>query len=314
MAGATENDGSVARAAVVVRRGERPQPFQPPPIPDDPLAAVPASARAALPNLIVIGAGKCGTSALHDYLGRHPEIGMSKVKEVQLFGGNRWLVRLPRYPELFDASRPVRGESSPSYTLDPYIPDVPEQMAAVLPEPRFVYLVADPVARVVAHWAESHHVMVDHRPLAEALADAEAPANPYVAGSRYGHQLQRYVDVFGRDRVLVVDQLDLRDRRRETLQAVFTFAGVDPTFWAPDLEIERNAAADKVEPNVLGRWMEARLGTRAVPVSRIRGLTARRLRRPELDDATRARLVATLQPDIARFRDLTGRPFAHWPV
>jgi hypothetical protein len=306
----TDAGAGPAAAPVVVRKGERPQPFQPPPIPDDVLASVPAAARAALPNLLVIGAGKCGTSALHDYLGQHPEIGMSKVKEVQLFGGNRWLVRLPTYPNLFDASLPVRGESSPSYTLDPYIPNVPEQMAAVLPEPKFVYLVADPVARVVAHWAESHHLMVDHRPLAEALADADEPANPYVAGSRYGHQLQRYVDVFGADRVLVVDQLDLRERRRETLRSVFAFAGVDPTFWAPALEVEHNAARDKVEPNALGRWMEARLGTRAVPVSRVRGITARRLRRPELDGATRARLEAVLRPDIERFRGGTGVPVA----
>jgi hypothetical protein len=275
---------------------------------------LPDEARAALPNLIVIGAGKCGTSALHDYLGRHPEIGMSKVKEVQLFGGNRWLQRLPSYSSHFDASRAVRGESSPSYTLDPFIPCVPEQMAAVLPEPRFVYLVADPVARVVAHWAEHHHLTIDRRPLAEALADAEDPANPYVAGSRYGHQLQRYVDVFGRDRILVVDQLDLRDHRRETLRAVFTFVGVDPAFWTPELEIERNTARTKLEPNALGQRIESRFRGRPVAVSRVRFVTARRLQRPELDDATHQRVLAALGPDIARFRELTGRPFSHWPV
>jgi hypothetical protein len=187
-------------------------------------------------------------------------------------------------------------------------------MAAVLPDPRFIYLVADPVARVVAHWAEQHHLTVDRRPLAEALADAEDPLNPYVAGSKYGHQLQRYLDVFDRDRILVVDQLDLRDRRRDTLREVFAFAGVDPEFWAPEHEIERNTAQTKLEPNALGQWIEARFGARAVPASRVRFVTARRLRRPQLDDATRQRLVAVLGPDSARFRELTGRPFAHWPV
>jgi hypothetical protein len=216
---------------VVVHKGERPEPFRPPPVPDDPLAAMTEAERAALPNLIVIGAGKCGTSALHDYLSRHPEIGMSPTKEVQLFGANRWLERLPSYPGFFDASKRVRGESSPSYSLDPYLPCVPEHMAAVLPEPRFIYLVADPIQRVVAHWSEQSFLTLDQRSLDEAIADADNPFNPYVGGSRYGHQLQRYVDVFGADRVLVLDQRDLRGRRPETLRAVFAYAGVDPDFW-----------------------------------------------------------------------------------
>ena len=314
MAGATEKDRSAALAGIVVHDGGRPRPYRPPPIPDGPLASLVDEARAALPNLIVIGAGKCGTTALHDYLGRHPEIGMSTVKEVQLFGGNRWLERLPAYPTFFDPSFRVRGESSPSYTLDPFIPCVPEQMAAILPDPRFVYLVADPVERVVAHWAEQHHLTLDHRPMAEALADAENPINPYLAGSRYGHQLQRYVDVFGRARILVVDQRDLRDRRRATLRRVFQFAGVDPAFWVTELDIERNTAQSKLEPNALGRRIEARFGGRAVPGSRVRFVTARRLRRPELDGATRRRVMAILAPDIERFRQLTGRRFAHWSV
>jgi hypothetical protein len=273
--------------------------------------------RAALPNLIVIGAGKCGTSALHTYLAHHPEIGMSQQKELQLFGGNRWLLRLPSYADSFDGSRRVRGESSPSYSMDPFIPCVPEQIAAVLPAPRFVYLVADPMARVVAHWSEQHVLRFDRRPLDEALADAHDPSNPYVAGSRYGHQLQRYADVFGLDRVLVVDQLDLRAQRRETLRRVFEFAGVDADFWTPAFDVEVNTAASKLEVNAFGGWLEDRLGGRrrfGVRPSRVRFLTARRLRRPSLDARSRARLVAELAPDIAKFRELTGRPFAHWPL
>jgi hypothetical protein len=309
-----EGAGPPARE-FVVHKGKRPEPFQPPPVPEDLLGSMPEHERAALPNLIVIGAGKCGTSALHDYLGRHPDIGMSTTKEVQLFGGNRWLERLPSYPSFFDASKPVRGESSPSYTLDPFIPRVPEQMVAVLPDPRFIYLVADPVKRVVAHWSEQSFLTLDRRWITEALEDAEDPLNPYVGGSRYGHQLQRYIDVFGADRVLVVDQRDLRGARRDTLRAVFEFAGVDPDFWCDDFDAELiNSAADKREPNAVGRWMESTFGPRAVKVSRVRFVTGRRLRRPELDDATRARVSAALAPDIAHFRELTGRPFAHWPV
>jgi Sulfotransferase domain len=293
----------------VVQKGERPEPSAPPPIPEDPLAELDARARAGLPNLIVIGAGKCGTSALHFYLSQHPEIGMSKPKELQLFGGPRWLTRLPTYVTHFDASRPVRGESSPSYSMDPFFPCVPEQMAAVLPEPRFVYLVAEPVRRTVAHWAEQHLLRNDERSLEEALSDADDPLNPYVAGSRYGHQLERYTCVFGRERVLVLEQEDLRERRDETLRRVFSFLGVDPKFTSPAFGQERNAAGGKIEPHALGRWMQDRwygrspLGQR---LSTTKWLAGRPLRRHELDAATRARLVEVLRPDIARFRELSG--------
>jgi len=308
-----EGAGPPARA-VVVHKGERPSPFRPPAIPDDVLGSMCEAERAALPNLIVIGAGKCGTSALHDYLGRHPDVGMSATKEVQLFGANRWLERLPSYPGFFDASKRVRGESSPSYSLDPYLPCVPEQMAAVLTDPRFIYLVADPVQRVVAHWSEQSFLTLDQRTLTEAIADAEDPLNPYVSGSRFGHQLQRYIDVFGADRVLVLDQRDLRERRRETLHDVFAFVGVDPDFWCAEFAEELNTAVDKRDANALGRWMERTFGPRAIRVSRVRYVTGRPLRRPELDDATRARLTAALAPDIAHFRDLTGRRFDHWSL
>ncbi|MEY2467879.1 MAG: hypothetical protein QOF21_577 [Actinomycetota bacterium] len=301
----------------VVRRGERPRPYEPPPIPADPLAALSDAQRAALPNLIVIGAGKCGTSALHRYLSLHPDVGMSERKEMSLFGGARWIERLPLYADAFDASRPVRGESSPSYSMDPYVPSVPEQIAAVLPHPKFIYLVADPLTRVVAHWAEQRYLRLDRRALGEALADADNPLNPYVAASRYGHQLQRYVDEFGSDAVLVLDQSDLRSERRSTLRTVFEFVGVDPEFWTSEFEAEVNTADTKLQTNALGGWIEDRLGnqsSRRVTWSRIPHVTARRRNRPSLNDEIRARLTAVLAPDIALFRRLTGRPFAGWEI
>lgn len=300
----------------VVLGGERPRPAAPPPIPDQPLAALTAEQRARLPNLIGIGAAKCGTSALYAYLAGHPQIGMAAVKEVKHFGSAHWLGGLADYAARFDPSRPVRGEISPTYAMDPFAPGVPEQMAAVLPDPRFVYLVGDPVARVVAHWGESRALTLDRRPLAEALADADDPLNPYVAGSRYGHQLARYHAVFGPDRVLVVDQRDLRERRRETLRAIFAFAGVDAGHWDPAYEREPNAAADKLQPNRLGQavidrtWLPLRVRRRAI----VNGVTGRPIRREQPSAQLRARLERILAPEAARLRELTGQPFEHWSV
>ena len=74
----------------------------------------------ALPNLIVIGSQKCGTSGLHHYLGLHPEISMSAPKELDFFVAERNHPQgLGWYRGHFDAQAKVRGESSPNYTAFP---------------------------------------------------------------------------------------------------------------------------------------------------------------------------------------------------
>ena len=300
----------------IVFRGERPRPATPPPVPRDALAALSADARRRMPNLIGIGAGKCGTSALHAYLADHPDIAMSARKELQLFGGARWLERLEWYASCFDPDAAVRGEVSPTYTMDPFIPQVPEQIAAVAPDARFIYLVGEPVGRALAHWREQRSLTLERRGLSEAFADASNPLNPYMAGSRFGHQLERFQAVFGPGRVLVVEQDDLRERRRETLRAVYAFAGVDPDHWSPACDAEPNAAADKVQPNRLGRWVldRTRASSAGKRLATVRPVTAGRIPAVAFDDATRARVEAALAPDVARLRELTGRPFARWSL
>ena len=108
-------------------------PTQVPPDPaDEAMCGAPASAtaadrssgrrrrrkrHAALPNLIIIGGLKCGTTSIHHYLGLHPEIQMSKPKELNFFVEElNWDLGLDWYASRFDDRFGVRGESSPHYT------------------------------------------------------------------------------------------------------------------------------------------------------------------------------------------------------
>jgi hypothetical protein len=281
----------------------------------------PEEVRARLPNLLVIGAAKCGTSALHSYLAAHPEVGMSARKELMFFGSH-WATRgaLPQYASHFPRDRRVRGESSPSYTMWPFVKDVPEQIAEFLGHPRFIYVVGDPVPRVVAHWAEQFVARRERRGLEESLSDVRDPLNPYLCTSRYGSQLERYLAHFADDAILVLDQADLRERRRETLERVFAFAGVDPAFDSPALQVELNSIESKVLLRdavvPLGRWrrkLPAWWKERASrrPFSLVLGTP---FERPELSPELRERIAEALQPDIERFRTLTGMAFSGWSV
>src|SRR5688500_19663917 len=76
----------------------------------------------ALPNLLIIGAMKCGTTSLHHYLDLHPDISMSDPKEVRFFDDPAWEERIDWYRGHFDPNAPVTGESSVYYSAYPWIP------------------------------------------------------------------------------------------------------------------------------------------------------------------------------------------------
>jgi hypothetical protein len=195
---------------------------------------------------VLIGAMKCGTSALHRYLDMHPEITMSRPKELNFFFGpaanhRTWTAGnrsrgLRWYARHFPAHAPVRGESSPGYT-SPDHPGVAQRMAATIPAARLIYLVRDPIARALSHYRHHHAEGHERRPLAAALFD---PASQYISRGRYHERLLPFTAHFGRRQILVVAQEDLRDRRAATLRRMFAFAGVDETFWCDAFAVHRD--------------------------------------------------------------------------
>src|ERR671923_1441551 len=155
---------------------------------------------AVLPNLIVIGAAKCGTTSLHEYLDAHPEVAMSREKELDFFVEEKSWGRGVEWYERQFADAPVRGESSPSYTAYPRYRGVPERIRTVVPDAKLVYLVRDPIERIVSHFR--------HRQVVRPGALEDAFADPYrreglVAPSRYWLQLERYLEHFPPEQILV---------------------------------------------------------------------------------------------------------------
>lgn len=276
----------------------------------------------SLPNLVVIGGTKSGTTSLHSYLALHPQIFMSREKEVQFFTkhfekGVAW------YATHFRKGRDhrVRGEASPQYTCYPRLTGIAERMHAVIPDAKLVYLVRDPFARLRSHvvfMASGREV-----PSLDALLEP-FETNPYVAQSRQAWQLERYLAVFPPERVLVIAAEDLRDARRATLAAVFRFLEVDP-FDSPDFDAELNAtevarrdggvasrlihAAAALRP---GRFVPARYG---VPIrNRALRLFSRPVASPTMSPGLEARLRDLFAADTARLRRLTGLPLDGWSV
>ncbi|MCB0866986.1 MAG: sulfotransferase [Solirubrobacterales bacterium] len=276
-----------------------------------------------LPNLIVIGAQKCGTSGLHYYLSLHPEVSMSDPKELNFFIAERNFPRgLDWYSRHFDPSARCRGEASPNYTAYPQHLGVPERMAEVVPEARLVYIVRDPIDRITAHWVHNYAKRREKGDLAKTLLH---PNTSYVSRSRYFMQLQRFLEHFPREQILVLDNRDLRDERMPTLRRVFEFAGVDASFEHPKFEQVRHSTSKKKRATRLGmrvqRASRSRMGRRvprrawlamdvALPLSKP-------IDKPAVADVKAAlgeEVLEVLHEDAEKLRALTGRDFAHWSV
>lgn len=278
-----------------------------------------------LPNVLIIGAMKSGTTSLHGYLHEHPEIFMAEKKELFYWHRDDYLERLDDYKRHFPVSAVRRGESSVSYTIYPLYPHVPERIGSLLPEIRLIYVVRDPIARIISQYVHEWSDHREYRPLDEALRAPDDPRHPYVAPSRYATQLGRYLAHFDRSQMLIVDQSDLLHNRRATLSSVFDFLGVDSSFDTPRFDAVSNTRGDQRRPpKLLADIRHSRLVSgslnRLPPsvsdafVSTAERLVARKHASPRLTNQTRGRLIEALRDEIRDFRDMTGRPFADWSV
>jgi hypothetical protein len=280
------------------------------------------AAGGALPNLVVIGGLKCGTTSLHHYLNLHPEIGMSRPKELNYFVAElNWPLGRDWYASHFRQADAVRGESSPHYTSRPRFEGVAERLAATLSDARLIYMVRDPIDRMLSHYLHNVGGGYEDRSLAEALSE---PDTAYADRGRYFFQLEPYLEHFDAARIELVSREELKRERAATMRRVFGFLGVDEGFSSPQFEREWETGTAKGT----GRF---RVMDRAVRLPGLRTLDRSFDRLPEglrwaverlvhnpdasatpkpgLPAGVRARLVEMYRPDVEQLERWAGRSF-----
>jgi hypothetical protein len=268
------------------------------------------------PTFIVIGAMKAGTTSLAAYLRLHREVFMTTPKEPQFFASPRWEQEgLDWYERLFApaGSARARGEASTTYTMAPHIPHVPERIAATVPDVRLVYLIRNPIDRIRSQYVHHADALGERRPLATMLH--EEPA--FLDFSRYGMQIDGYLEHFARERMLVVSSEALRREPQSVLERVYRFIGVDPDHRA-DIGVERNRGVEKRRVWRAVRGPRALLhrsrALRQLPMSAKQRL--RRVVSSPINVAVpadlEAEIWAELAPDLARLRAIVGDDFDLW--
>jgi Sulfotransferase family len=275
-----------------------------------------------LPNFLVIGAAKSGTTSLYRYLRDHPQVFMAESKELKFFTSkSRWRLGTGWYERQFRGATGAvaMGEASPSYTRYPLYRGVPARIARTIPDVGLVYLVRHPIERMRSQYL---HRVLQGRERA-SLDDAVVADPTYLDTSRYAMQIEQYLEWFAPEQLLVITAEALRHDRLDTLRRVGEFLGIGAGWPSAELEREYNRS-DALRPQVLAPRpvvLAARLAVRLGLSPR----TARRLSFRPADAAVipdqvgfsepvRQRLEAGLREDVARLRTHLGPDFDGWGI
>ena len=199
-----------------------------------------------LPDFLVIGAQKAGTTALYAFLRRHPGITGPPWKEVSYFDR-----QYARGPAWYRGNFPLRsrgrlvGEASPSYLFHP---DAPARAAALVPQARLVALLRDPVERAYSHYQHERALGRERLSFEDALDREEERLagelermrgdpryfshawwnHTYLARGRYAEQLERWLEHYPRESLLVLPNEELASRPAETYATVLAFLRAAP--------------------------------------------------------------------------------------
>jgi hypothetical protein len=297
-----------------------------------------------LPDFLVIGAMRAGTTALYRFLMQHPQIYLSPIKEPKFFAlenhpldfrgpGDR--VRMRRdarvsrdsYAALF-RDAPAASAVGEASTLYLYSDTAPLAIRRLRPDVRLIAVLRHPVDR--AYSAYLHMVKKGWEPLrdfrAALLAEDErlrehwAPDTwPYRHMGFYAAQLARYVSLFDREQVRVYLYEDLCARPVPVLQDMFRFLGVDAGF-VPDVSLRYNVSGIPRSARLqalINRPPRLKTAVETVLPERWRvrlGLAVHRwnLTRPALDEETRRDLLDGYREDVLRLEDLIRRDLSGW--
>ena len=199
----------------------------------------------ALPDFLVIGAMKCGTSTLAAQLGAQPGIFMTEPKEPNFFSDNRVYAKgLDWYRSLFSAAGQddLKGEASTHYTKLPTHPETIARAKEVLESPRLVYLIRDPVARAVSHYIHEWTMGIFTEDF-----DTSLDAHPEIVEyGRYAMQVRPWIDAFGADAVQVESLETMKARPQEVLERVAAHIGYTGSPAWTEEQARVNASAERI--------------------------------------------------------------------
>ena len=260
-----------------------------------------------LPEFIVIGAGKAGTSTIHTTLRKHPKIGMSVFKEPNYFTKNfhkgaGW------YTKLFLDEVKVNGEVSPSYSMRDSFPETAERIAKTIPDAKLIYIVRDPVDRIISHL---HHNLYRDRLRFKTVNEVALEDPQYINTSKYFYQISSYLNFFDKKNILFLQMEELKIEPCVFFNKIFDFIEIDILNFTKKISINNESSkrylikyfdvAHKILPEKAIRFYDLFFYMLNIKIAK-----------PVLEEKTLKIIKSRLEKDVEEFKKITGEDFSYW--
>lgn len=269
-----------------------------------------------LPDFIVIGAMKCGTSTLAAQLAAQDGVFMTTPKEPNFFSNDEIYENgVEWYKALFETApeKTLKGEASTHYTKLPTYPDTLARMQDVLPAPKLIYLIRNPMERAVSHfiheWSEGR---------LGADLDTALSTSPEIRDyGCYGRQIIPFLDAYGKDRVLLSSLEQLKADPDTEFKRITAFLGVPGNaVWSHEMP-RQNVSAERIRSNPVMDWMIQNPTAQALRRTLVPKSVRTRIRqkmtmqdRPEIPESLKAALWAAFLAD----RSVLAKHFPDHPA
>ena len=239
----------------------------------------------ALPNFIIIGAQKSGTTSLHNYLSQHPQLLAASRKEVQYFDGGlipeintfkkgeNWyrshfplIKKLGKNCQTFDAN--------PNYIFNPV---VPKRIFKLIPNAKLVVVLRNPTERAISHYFHMERKNFDTLPMLEAMKEEENRLkeilehedyknrsfrrHSYKLRGHYKEQIERYLKYFSKEQIHIISSEEFFNHPEKALKNIFNFIGVDSSFKVKDLKPKNVSENRNKVNNVVYSYLDSYFST-----------------------------------------------------
>ncbi|MBE9136011.1 sulfotransferase [Nodosilinea sp. LEGE 07088] len=298
------------------------------------------------PSFFIVGAPKCGTTALCKYLNRHPDIFIPEFKELHYFDTDlntkKQANSLPDYLALFEAgAEKVCGEGSPTYL---YSKTAAEEIYAFNPQAKIIIMLREPVAMMYAFHSQhlyngSSETVPD---FATALAlEPERKLGQHIPPrctepqilfyrefAKFSDQVERYLQRFGRHQVKIVLFDDFKSHTEKVFRETLEFLSVAPDFETDLQPINSNKKVRNTRLQSLIKYPPNRmleLGKYLLPIpqtwrrtilentkSYLKQINTQKATRSPLDAPLKAQLIEDFTPELQRLELLIDRDLSHW--
>lgn len=291
-----------------------------------------------LPNFFVVGAQKCGTTALQKYLVKHPEIFLPKQKETKFFvDDKRYAKGIAYYEnEYFTSCRNYRavGEIDPDYMYFDQALERIEQHIPIRPaKTKFVFLLRNPIDRAFSHYLMTYRRGIERLSFEDAVDKEKDRINggyhekmhfSYVSRGFYYRQIMRFLDLVDRRQILLLLAEEFKSNKKESLEKVQAFIGVSSDYLPANLDQQYHVASVPKSMTLLNRLNEQGLEKKLVRLLLPSKKFRQRLRRRIIDlnlttqhelkisDEMRQKLANIYAEENFKLQQLLGKDLSHW--